>query len=117
MNENNFVIKQQTIKTKIDQSLSTQFRPVTKWLIFIFSKTKYAGRDLIFFRIRSWKVIVIYEGECIKVLTICEIASVFWVSFDLIKRMVATPFFHSYVVIHCDSASRLATFFVQNNVS
>ena len=28
----------------------------------IFSKTKYAGRDLIFFyRITSWKVVVIYE--------------------------------------------------------
>ena len=27
MNENSFVIKQQTNKTKIDQSLSNQFRP------------------------------------------------------------------------------------------
>ena len=27
MNENSFVVKQQTNKTKIDQSLSNQFRP------------------------------------------------------------------------------------------
>ena len=37
MNENSFVIKQQTNKTKIDQSLSNQFRPSQNdWLMHIF---------------------------------------------------------------------------------
>ena len=52
-----------------------------------------------------------------KYLQFVRLRAFFWVSFDLIKRMVATPFFHSFLVIHCDSASRLATLFVQNNVS
>ena len=52
-----------------------------------------------------------------KYLQFVRLRAFFWVSFDLIKRMVAMLFFHSFVVIYCDSASRLATFFVQNNVS
>ena len=40
------------------------------------------------------------------------------VLFDLIKRMVAKPLFHSFAVNLCDSARRLLpAFFVQNNVS
>ena len=53
-----------------------------------------------------------------KYLQFVRLRAFFRVSFDLIKRMVAAKsLFYSFVVIHCDSASRLAAFSVQNNVS
>ena len=124
MNENSFVIKQQTNNKNWPVTFKS-VSSVTKWSIdAYFLKRNMLGEIYYYYfflelGVVNWSYFVFRcKGECIKVLTICEIASLFfWVSFDLIKRMVAKPLFHSFAINLCDSARRLAAFFVQNNVS